>query len=83
MALNLAIEKGASTWLTALHYDKDGFALHGFAFQDAFALHYSWFLLHTPTHCACGTFFLLNMLYLLSDNEIRDLSAAFLTEVCS
>ena len=51
------------TWLTALLL---GFLLHkSAAFQDALALHYGWLPLHTPTHCACETSFLLNILYLV------------------
>ena len=56
MALDLAVEKDTSTWLTALPLDEYGFALHKSAFQDVVALHYGWLSLRTPTHCACGTF---------------------------
>ena len=63
LALDLAVEKGPSTWLTALPLNYYGFALHKSAFQDALALRYGWLPLHAPTHCACGTSFLLNMPY--------------------
>ena len=57
LALNLAVEKGVSTWLTALSLDEYGLALHKSAFQDALTLCYGWLQLRTPTHCACGTSF--------------------------
>ena len=38
-AMTLAMEKGASTWLTVLEH---GFTLHRSAFQDALALRYDW-----------------------------------------
>ena len=53
LALDLAVERGASTWLTALPLDEYGFALHKSAFQDALALRYGWLQLRAPTHCAC------------------------------
>ena len=40
MAVKLAVEKGASSWLTAIPLDEYGFALHKSAFQDAIALRY-------------------------------------------
>ena len=63
LALDLAVERGAFTWLTALPLDEYGFVLHKSAFQDALALCYGWLPLCAPTHCACGTSFLLNMPY--------------------
>ena len=38
MAVNLAQEKGASCWLTALPIQEHGFSLHKTAFRDALAL---------------------------------------------
>ena len=91
LALDLAVEKGASTWLTALPLDEYGFALHKSAFQDALALRYGWLPLRTPTLCACGTSFSVEHalscpkggLPSIRHNEIRDLTATLLTEVCS
>ena len=37
MAVKLAVEKGASSWLTAIPLDEYGFALHKSAFHDAVA----------------------------------------------
>ena len=83
LALDLAVEKEASTWLTALPLDEYGFALHKSAFQDALALRYSWLPLRTPTLCACGTSFSVEHalscpiggLPSIRHNEIRDLTA--------
>ena len=74
-----------------LPLEEYGFALHKCAFQDALALRYGWLPLRTPTHCACGSSF--SVEHALScpksgfpsirHNEIRDLTAKLLTEVCS
>ena len=57
LAVNLATEKEASSWLTTLPLEEYGFALHKPAFQDTLSLHYGWLPLRTPTHCACGSSF--------------------------
>ena len=88
--MELAQEKGASSWLTALPVEEFGFALHKGAFRDALALRYGWPPIHTPTVCACGDSF--SVVHALScpkggfpsirHNEIRDLTANLLSEVC-
>ena len=91
MTMKLAIEKGGSSWLTAIPLDEYGFALHKSAFQDAIALRYGWLPLHTPANCACGKSFSVEHalscpkggLPSIRHNEIRDLTARLLTEVCS
>ena len=91
LAVNLATEKGASSWLTTLPLEEYGFALHKSAFQDALALRYGWLPLRTPTHCACGSSFSVDHvlscpkggLPSIRHNEIRDVTAKLLTEVCS
>ena len=91
LAVNLATEKGASSWLTTLPLEEYGFALHKSAFQDALALRYGWLPLRTPAHCACGSSFSVDHalscpkggLPSIRHNEIRDLTAKLLTEVCS
>ena len=54
-AMDLAQEKGASSWLTALPIDEFGFTLHKSAFRDALALRYGW----PPSHYMCLWFQLL------------------------
>ena len=90
-AVELASVKGASNWLTTLPLNEHGFALHKSAFQDALALRYGWPPLRTPTLCACGVSFSVDHvlscpkggLPSLRHNEIRDLTATLLIEVCS
>jgi len=90
-AMDLAAVKGASNWLTTLPLKEHGFALHRSAFQDALALRYGWPPLRSPTLCACGAPFSVEHvlscpkggLPSLRHNEVRDLTANLLTEVCS
>ena len=84
-AVELAQEKGASSWLTALPVEEFGFALHKGTFRDALALWYGWSPYRAPIHCDCGDPFSMN--HALScpkggfpsirHNEIRDLTATF------
>ena len=90
-AVDLAQEKGASTWLTALPLDEFGFSLHKGAFKDALALRYGWLPYNVPTNCACGSHFTVE--HSLScpkggfpsirHNEVRDTIGCWLSEVCS
>ena len=89
-AVDLAKEKGSSTWLTALPLVEHGFALHKGAFHDALALRYGWTPSEMPSMCTCGSKF--SVEHALScakggfpsirHNEIRNLTATLLTEVC-
>ena len=54
MAVSLAQEKGASSWLTAIPAQEH---LHKTAFRDALALRYGWLPSCTPSHCAWGSTF--------------------------
>ena len=86
----VASEKGASSWLTALPLQHHGFAIHKGAFRDALALRYGWVLERLPSHCVCGKPFDANHALSCSTggfptirhNEVRDLLASLLTEVC-
>ena len=92
-AMLLAQEKGASSWLTTLPIEEFGFALHNYkrAFQDALALRYNWMPLECPSTCGCGEKFTVEHslscakggLPSIRHNEIRDLTANLLTEVCT
>ena len=89
-SMSLAQENGASSWLTALPIEEFGFTLHKGAFRDALALRYGWSPTMVPSHCACGQPF--SVSHALSchmggypsirHNEIRDLTADLLSEVC-
>jgi hypothetical protein len=88
--LDVAGEKGASTWLTALPIQEHGFALHKGAFRDAISLGYGWTPTNLLSHCICGTS--LSVEHALNckcggfpslrHNEVRDITADLLTEVC-
>ncbi len=88
-AVDLASEKGASSWLTSLPLSEFGFTLHKGAFRDALALRYGWLPSNSPTHCDCGSLFTVDHCLscckggfpTLRHNEIRDLTARLLTEV--
>ncbi len=88
--IDLAQEKGASSWLTTLPIAEFGFNLHKGAFVDALALRYGWPPPRTPATCACGARFSVEhalscpkgALPIIRHNEIRDLTASLLTEVC-
>ena len=89
-AVDLAKEKGSSTWLTALPLIEHGFTLHKGGFHDALALRYGWTPSEMPPKCACGSKF--SVKHALScakgrfpsirHNEIRNLTVTLLTEVC-
>ena len=89
-AMGLASEKGASSWLTALPLTEHSFSLHKGAFRDALALRYGWLPSQTPAHCDCSVNFSID--HSLScpkggfpsirHNEVCDLTACLLTEVC-
>ena len=89
-SMELTQEKGASCWLTALPIEQFRFHLHKRDFRDALALRYGWLPSQAPTHCACGKSFTVE--HALScpkggfpsirHNEVRDLTAILLTEVC-
>ena len=90
-AMDLASQPGASSWLTSLPIKEHGFCLHKGAFFYALALRYGWAPTMTPTHCACGATFAVDHLLSCSrggfpslrHNEVRDLTARLLTEVCN
>ena len=83
-------EKGASSWVTTLSIDEQGFLLHKGAFRDALCLRYGWKLQNLPLHCACGDSLSVDHAMschkggfpTLRHNEIRDLTANLLKEVC-
>jgi len=90
-SMALAQETGASSWLTALPVAEFGFTLHKCAFRDALCLRYGWLPARTPINCDCGTRF--SVEHALScpkggfpsirHNEIRDITANLLSEVCN
>ena len=89
-AMQVSSEKGASSWLATLPIDEHGFALHKGAFRDALCLRYGWRPSHLPSHCICGHHFTVEHALIctrggfpsIRHNELRDITAGFLSEVC-
>ena len=79
--------------MTSLPILEYGHALHKGAFRDALALHYGWLPTGVPSECVCGKVFSVEHALscicsrggfpTLRHNEVRDLTASLLTEVCS
>ena len=90
-AIDLASEKGASAWLTALLIEEHGFALHKGAFRDALCLRYGWLPTNLPPRCVCNKPFSVDHALCcptggfpsIRHNDLRDLTAEALTEVCN
>ena len=94
-AVNFASVKRASGWLTALPLQKHGFACFPGCFGFTLWLvtsHFILYILYSETAlCACGSSFSVDHvlscpkggLPSLRHNDVRDLTASLLTEVCS
>ena len=89
-AMAYGSEKGASHWLAVLPLTEHGFTLHKGAFTDAINLRYGWPLPYLPSHCTCGKKFSVEHAFSchcgglpsMRHNDIRDITADVLTEVC-
>ena len=89
-AIDCCQERGASSWLSALPIEQYGFALHKTDFTDALCLRYGWIPSHLPSHCVCGKAFSVSHAFscphgafpIIRHNDIRDLTARLLSEVC-
>ena len=88
--LDCALEKGASSWLTAIPLEENGFMLHKGDFRDAISLRYGWKVPNLPEKCGCVQSMSVDHAFIchkggypsICHNEIRDLTAALLSEVC-
>ena len=84
--VELAMEKGASSWLSVLPLDDHNFSLHKGAFKDAICLRYDWKLPNTPIKCTCGTALSIDHAIIcpkggfptIRHNELRDVTASLL-----
>jgi len=89
-AMELASEKGASIWVVVLSTAEHNFTLHKGSFQETPCLRYGWESSRMPSHCVCSCKFLVELalscprgaLPSIRHNDIRDLTANLLTEVC-
>ena len=87
-----AIEKGASSWLSALPIKAIGYALmNKQEFTDAICMRYGWKVKGIPTHhCACGETNSVDHSLIcklggytsLRHNSVRDSEAQIMREVC-
>ena len=90
LCVEIAQSNGASNWLSSLPIKEEGFHLNKREFWDAISLRYNWPIPHLPTNCACGkTFDISHALsckkggfVTLRHNEVRDVTAELLKEVC-
>lgn len=86
----MAQEVGSSNWLTALPIKAKGFSLNKQEFFDALALRYGWHMDGLPQICSCGSPFNTNHamfcktggIVVIRHDEVRDLTAQMLREVC-
>ena len=89
--LDIACERGASAWLSALPLADQGFDLHKGSFRDSVCIRYGWQLQDLPSSCVCGSTFTVDHALscpmggfpTLRHNELRDLTASLLEEVCT
>ena len=66
------------------------FLLHKGDFRDVVCLHYGWSLPHLPSECVCGASFTVDHHFTcphsgyptLHHNEIRDITAQLMSEIC-
>ena len=89
-SIALAMEKGSSAWLSVLPLEDHDFYLHKGEFRDALCLRYGWSLSNNTHTCNCGTVFSVDHAMIchmggfptIRHNELRDITASLLTEVC-
>ena len=88
--IDLASEKGASSWLTTLPLLDQGLHLHKGNFRDALCLRYNWSLPNVPSTCASGAHFSITHelscpkggFVIQRHNDLRDITAKALSEIC-
>ena len=83
--VDLAKEKGSSSWLSVLPLEDHGFYLHKGEFRDALCLRYGWQLGSTPLTCSCGAQFSVDHAMVchmggfptIRHNKIRDITVLY------
>ena len=90
-AVDLATQKGASSWLTVLPVRDMNFDLNKSEFRDAVKLRYDWEVPDTPSVCVCGDIFNVDHSMICKrggfiiqrHNELRDFEAELLRMICN
>ena len=88
--VELAQNKGSSSWLTALPLAKYNFSLSKSEFRDAICMRYGWLPERLPAECVCSENFTINhalscprgAFRTIRHNEVRNLTGSLLAEVC-
>ena len=89
-AVDIAKERGDSSWLTTLPIKEHGFSLHKGAFRDALCVRYGWRPSRLAAEYVCGKNFTVDHalscphggLPALRRNEMRYLTAQLMSETC-
>ena len=89
--MDLATQKGASSWLTVLPIRDMNFDLNKSEFRDAVKLRCDWEVPDMPSVCVCGYYFNVNRAMICKrggfviqrHNELRDPEAEMLRMVCN
>ena len=90
-AVDLATQKGASSWLTVSPIRDMNFDLNKSEFRDAVKFRYVWEVPGTPSVCVCGDYFNVDHAMICKrggfvsqrHNELRDLETEMLCIMCS
>ena len=91
-AVELAIGKGSSNWLTVIPLKELDYNLNKREFKDAIKLRYDWEMTDMPLICACGDQFSVDYAIVCQHsrliiqhhmNELRDFEAEMLRMVCN
>lgn len=89
-AVELSVEKGASSWLNVLPMKDMDFTLNKCEFRDAVKLRYDWPILEWPSICVCGATFSVDHAMVCKrggfvtqrQNELHHLEPELLEMVC-
>ena len=88
--VELACEKGSSSWITTLPLEEYGFALNKQEFQDAISLRYGYSISGIAKKCICGQTNTIDHCLIckkggfvsLRHNTLRDTTAKLLSDIC-
>ena len=88
--LELAREKGAGSWLTALPIQSLGYVLNKQDFRDSICLRYGWKIPNTPLYCSCSKknnvdhalTCMLGGYVIMRHDRVRNMEANILKDVC-